>query len=91
VNLDIHEELPTPKSTAQDASGGTLAHLGQSNTADKADINDAKLPTPAPESEVNCKAAQILTLAEAVLDAAISWRDYGLRHLTSNLPVLRNV
>ncbi len=33
----------------------------------------------------------ILTLAEAMLDAAISWRDYGLGYQTGNLPVLRNV
>src|SRR5207244_2852611 len=37
VNLDIHEELPTPKKMGQETSGGSPARFGQPKAADDTD------------------------------------------------------
>src|SRR4029077_11557398 len=50
VNLDLREELPVPRSTAQETSGGSRARLGPPRAADDADAKEVQLPTAAPES-----------------------------------------
>jgi len=65
VDLTIHEASPTPKTMAQEPSGGSPVRLGQAIPVDEADIKDAKLPAP-PRETVNSEPPQTLTLAEAI-------------------------
>jgi outer membrane protein TolC len=65
-NLEIHEELPTPKKMTQDVSDGSRARFGQPKPAAEPDSKDAKLPSPARAGETPCEPAQTLTLAEAI-------------------------
>jgi outer membrane protein TolC len=69
VNLDVREELPTPKKMPQEPSGGSQAQLGPPNAADDTDHKEGKLPSPAQGSVVACGPTQTLTLAE-VIDTA---------------------
>jgi outer membrane protein TolC len=69
VDLTIHDELATaktPKTIAQEPSGGSPVRLGQAIPVDEADIKDAKVPVPPRGSGVNSEPAQTLTLAEAI-------------------------
>src|SRR5262249_37660292 len=69
VNLDVHEELPTPRKMAQETSGGSPAHIGQPKRADDTDSKEVKLPTPAQASGIACEPTLTLTLAEAIATA----------------------
>jgi outer membrane protein TolC len=66
VNLEIHEEIPTPKKTTQETSGGSPARFGQPKAADDMGANEVKLPTSAQGGGVTCEPTQTLTLADAI-------------------------
>jgi outer membrane protein TolC len=66
LNFDNPEELPTPKKMVQEAPGGIQARLGPPKSSNEPDSEDAKMPAPAPGSEVSFDPAQTLTLAEAI-------------------------
>jgi outer membrane protein TolC len=66
MNIDVHEELPTPKKMAQEPSGGSPARLGPPRAADVTDLKEGKLLSPAQGSVVACGPTQTLTLAEAI-------------------------
>jgi outer membrane protein len=66
MNLDSHEDLPTPRNTVPDAPGGSRASLGQPKPANEANTDAAQLPAPAQGSEVTGDPAHALTLGEAI-------------------------
>src|SRR5262249_26641217 len=66
ANLDLHEELPAPKKTAQETSGGIAVRFGPPKAADDTDAKEAKLPTPAQGNGTTREPTQTLTLAEAI-------------------------
>jgi len=66
VNLDIHEERPTPRKMGEETSGGSPVRFGQPIAADDTGPKDVKLPTPAQGGGVTCGPTQTLTLAEAI-------------------------
>jgi outer membrane protein TolC len=66
LNLDTHEERPTPRKVGQETTGGSPARFGQPKAADDTGPEDVKLLTPAQGSSVTCGPTQTLTLAEAI-------------------------
>jgi outer membrane protein TolC len=68
VNLEVREELPTPKKMSGEPSGGG-ATQAEPQAADDTQPKEGKLPSPAEGSGVTRVPAHTLTLAEAI-DAA---------------------
>src|SRR2546425_1119992 len=62
LNIDIQEELPLPKTTAQEAAHGSQARLGQPKLFDEPNPASVKLWPPAQGNEGSCD----LTVAEAI-------------------------
>src|SRR5262249_47771416 len=63
MNLDIHEELPTPK---QETPTGSPTQFAQPKVADDTNAKEVKLSAPAQGSGVTSEPGQPLTLAEAI-------------------------
>jgi outer membrane protein TolC len=66
ANLDLHDDLPAPKKSAQEVSGGTAIRFGQPKEADDSDAKIATLPIPAQANGVTSAPTQTLTLAGAI-------------------------
>jgi outer membrane protein TolC len=66
VNLDVRDELPTPKKMAQETSGGSSARFGQPKARDDTDPKEVKQPTGTQGSRIACEPTPILTLPEAI-------------------------
>jgi outer membrane protein TolC len=66
VNLDVHEELPTPKNVSPEPSGGNAARFGQPQVAEDTDSNEVKPVSLTQESVVAFGPTQPLTVTEAI-------------------------
>jgi outer membrane protein TolC len=66
VNLDVRDELPTPKRMAQETSGESQARSGQPKAGDDTDPKEVKQPTAAQGSGIAPEPTLTLTLAEAI-------------------------
>jgi hypothetical protein len=66
VNLDVREELPTPKKMTEETSGESPAHSGQPKAGDDTDPREVKQPTAAQGTGIAREPALALTLAEAI-------------------------
>jgi outer membrane protein TolC len=66
VNLDVRDEVLTPRKMAQEVSGGSPAPFGQAKATDDTDSRENKLSSPAQGSVVACGPAQTLSLADAI-------------------------
>jgi outer membrane protein TolC len=66
VNLDVREELPTPKKMTQETSGESPARFGQPKAGDDTDPKEVKRPAAAQGSGFACEPTLTLTLADAI-------------------------
>jgi outer membrane protein TolC len=66
LSSEIHEELPPPRKTDQDAAVQSRARLGQPVSSKKLAATNAITQVSAQESATVCEPAQILTLSEAI-------------------------